>query len=94
MLNNLKLIIIFILHFIIVFIKSGKNFNLLPQQNNSEFNLSFTHTFNMANSTTYFAFAYPWSYTECQEKLNDLDKKFSYCLDLEQNRFFILCTFK
>ena len=35
-----------------------------------QFLLSFTYRFSESRGgTTYFAFCYPWSYTECQEAL-------------------------
>ena len=35
-----------------------------------QFVLSFTHRFSEnRGGTTYFAFCYPWSYTDCQETL-------------------------
>ncbi|KAK3592089.1 hypothetical protein CHS0354_019346 [Potamilus streckersoni] len=52
----------------------------------SQFILSFTYRFpEHRGATTYFAFCYPWSYTECQERLADLDKKYEYCIKLNSN---------
>ncbi|XP_051780968.1 cytosolic carboxypeptidase-like protein 5 isoform X2 [Erpetoichthys calabaricus] len=44
----------------------------------NQFILSFTHRFVEARgATTYFAFCYPFSYTECQDMLLRLDQKFA-----------------
>lgn len=44
--------------------------------------LHFTHRFlDVRGAVTYFAFCYPWSYTECQERLTALDQQFEYCRD-------------
>ncbi|KAG2468604.1 CBPC5 protein, partial [Polypterus senegalus] len=44
----------------------------------NQFILSFTHRFLEARgATTYFAFCYPFSYTECQDMLLRLDQKFA-----------------
>ncbi|KAL3867842.1 hypothetical protein ACJMK2_040688, partial [Sinanodonta woodiana] len=52
----------------------------------NQFILSFTYRFpEHRGATTYFAFCYPWSYTECQERLADLDKKYEYCAKLTSN---------
>ena len=41
------------------------------------FILTFTYKFQESfKATTYFAFCYPFSYTECQEKLDVLENKF------------------
>uniref|UniRef100_H3BAM9 Cytosolic carboxypeptidase-like protein 5 n=1 Tax=Latimeria chalumnae TaxID=7897 RepID=H3BAM9_LATCH len=46
----------------------------------NQFILSFTHRFGEnRGTTTYFAFCYPFSYTECQEMLAELDEKFVDC---------------
>ncbi|XP_041483945.1 cytosolic carboxypeptidase-like protein 5 isoform X1 [Lytechinus variegatus] len=42
-----------------------------------QFILSFTYRFEYRFSTVYFAFCYPFSYMEYQEKLTELDNKFS-----------------
>ncbi|KAI0232973.1 Cytosolic carboxypeptidase-like protein 5 [Lamellibrachia satsuma] len=44
------------------------------------FVLSFTYRFGeFRGSTTYFAFCYPWSYAESQDRLASLDMQFQYC---------------
>nr|XP_018672540.1 cytosolic carboxypeptidase-like protein 5 isoform X1 [Ciona intestinalis] len=49
-----------------------------------QFMLSFTHRFSEnRGGTTYFAFCYPYTYTECQEALEALDQKFSHCVNLK-----------
>ncbi|XP_066273376.1 cytosolic carboxypeptidase-like protein 5 isoform X3 [Branchiostoma lanceolatum] len=54
------------------------------ETDNGNFILSFTHRFaETRGGTTYFTFCYPWSYTECQERLTQLDEKFSACKDLD-----------
>ncbi|XP_052225605.1 cytosolic carboxypeptidase-like protein 5 isoform X2 [Dreissena polymorpha] len=48
-----------------------------------EFILSFTYRFpEFRGATSYFAFCYPWSYTESQDVLQELDKKFQDCKNL------------
>ncbi|KAM8726173.1 cytosolic carboxypeptidase-like protein 5 isoform 3-T4 [Acanthopagrus schlegelii] len=43
----------------------------------NQFILSFTHRLlEVRGATTYFSFCYPFSYTECQEMLQQLDKNF------------------
>ena len=42
-----------------------------------QFILSFTYRFEYRFSTVYFAFCYPYSYTEYQDKLGELDNKFA-----------------
>eukprot|EP00057_Strongylocentrotus_purpuratus_P013343 XP_011667817.1 PREDICTED: cytosolic carboxypeptidase-like protein 5 [Strongylocentrotus purpuratus] len=42
-----------------------------------QFILSFTYRFEYRFSTVYFAFCYPYSYTEYQDKFTELDNKFS-----------------
>ncbi|XP_071483776.1 cytosolic carboxypeptidase-like protein 5 [Diadema antillarum] len=42
-----------------------------------QFILSFTYRFEYRFSSVYFAFCYPYSYTEYQERLTELDNKFS-----------------
>ncbi|KAI4882983.1 hypothetical protein NFI96_015784 [Prochilodus magdalenae] len=42
----------------------------------SQFTLSFVHrVLDVKGTTTYFAFCYPFSYTECQDMLSQLDQK-------------------
>ncbi|KAL5016457.1 hypothetical protein ScPMuIL_006046 [Solemya velum] len=51
-----------------------------------QFILSFTYRFlEFRGSMTQFAFSYPWSYSESQDKLADLDKQFSYCRTMNHN---------
>ncbi|XP_065586677.1 cytosolic carboxypeptidase-like protein 5 isoform X2 [Cyrtonyx montezumae] len=46
----------------------------------TQFVLSFVHRFlEHRGTTTYFAFCYPFSYTECQEMLAQLDGRFEEC---------------
>ncbi|TFJ96487.1 protein FAM86A [Platysternon megacephalum] len=46
----------------------------------TQFVLSFVHRFlECRGATTYFAFCYPFSYTECQEMLAQLDSRFEEC---------------
>ncbi|XP_030410887.1 cytosolic carboxypeptidase-like protein 5 isoform X3 [Gopherus evgoodei] len=46
----------------------------------TQFVLSFVHRFlEYRGTTTYFAFCYPFSYTECQEMLAQLDSRFEEC---------------
>ena len=45
-----------------------------------QFHLSFTYRFpEQRNGVYYFAFCYPHSYTVCQTKLQQLDKRFECC---------------
>ncbi|XP_059157796.1 cytosolic carboxypeptidase-like protein 5 isoform X3 [Physella acuta] len=45
-----------------------------------QFILRFTYRFpDLKSGTAYFAFCYPWSYTESQSQLEELDKKFLHC---------------
>ncbi|XP_043918798.1 cytosolic carboxypeptidase-like protein 5 isoform X2 [Protopterus annectens] len=47
------------------------------EMSENQFILSFTHRFlEHRGATTYFAFCYPFCYTECQEILTQLDEKF------------------
>ncbi|XP_078255479.1 cytosolic carboxypeptidase-like protein 5 isoform X2 [Rhinoraja longicauda] len=46
----------------------------------NQFILTFMHRFHeYRGATTYFAFCFPFTYTECQEMLMQLDEKFEYC---------------
>lgn len=48
-----------------------------------QFILTFTYRFpEFRGATTYFAFCYPWSYTESQDCLQELDKRFQHCKNL------------
>lgn len=45
-----------------------------------QFKLSFTYRFpDQRNGVCYFAFCYPYSYSECQAKLEELDRNFISC---------------
>ncbi|XP_025109190.1 cytosolic carboxypeptidase-like protein 5 isoform X2 [Pomacea canaliculata] len=49
----------------------------------NQFILTFTYRFpDLKGGTCYFAFSYPWSYTESQEQLQILDKRFEHCLHM------------
>ncbi|XP_054845298.1 cytosolic carboxypeptidase-like protein 5 isoform X4 [Eublepharis macularius] len=49
----------------------------------TQFVLSFVHRFlDCRGATTYFAFCYPFSYTECQDMLAQLDTHFAECKHL------------
>ncbi|KAM3852803.1 cytosolic carboxypeptidase-like protein 5 isoform 2-T3 [Vipera latastei] len=49
----------------------------------TQFVLSFVHRFlDCRGATTYFAFCYPYSYTECQDMLTQLDAHFTECRHL------------
>ncbi|KAL8184927.1 UNVERIFIED_CONTAM: hypothetical protein K2H54_032579 [Gekko kuhli] len=49
----------------------------------TQFVLSFVHRFlDCRGATTYFAFCYPFSYTECQDMLAQLDAHFAECKHL------------
>ncbi|XP_067879864.1 cytosolic carboxypeptidase-like protein 5 isoform X2 [Heterodontus francisci] len=49
----------------------------------NQFILSFMHRFlEYRGATTYFAFCFPFTYSECQEMLMQLDEKFEYCKHL------------
>nr|XP_022317122.1 cytosolic carboxypeptidase-like protein 5 isoform X7 [Crassostrea virginica] len=51
-----------------------------------QFILTFTYRFlDVKGAITYFAFCYPWSYMEQQERLNEYDKKFSHCKELNSS---------
>ena len=52
-------------------------FILYSQTVDGQFILSFTYRFEFRFSTVYFAFCYPYSYTEYQDKLGELDNKFA-----------------
>ena len=52
------------------------------------FILSFTYRFGeFRGATTYFAFCYPWSYAESQDRLASLDMQFMYCKALGSHRY-------
>ena len=53
----------------------------------TQFVLSFVHRFlEHRGATTYFAFCYPFSYTECQEMLAQLDGRFQECRHMSPSR--------
>lgn len=53
----------------------------------TQFVLSFVHRFlEHRGTTTYFAFCYPFSYTECQEMLAQLDSRFEECRHMAPSR--------
>lgn len=48
-----------------------------PQMTETQFVLSFVHRFvEGRGATTFFAFCYPFSYSDCQDLLNQLDQRF------------------
>ncbi|XP_038056620.1 cytosolic carboxypeptidase-like protein 5 isoform X2 [Patiria miniata] len=47
-----------------------------------QFILTFTYRFEYRFSSVYFAFCYPYSYAECQQKMDDLDTQFAHCQNL------------
>lgn len=50
---------------------------------NGQFILSFIHRFTEpVGSTTYFAFAYPYSYRECQNQICEIENRFEYCKNI------------
>ena len=52
-----------------------------------QFYLGFTHRFHeFRNATVYFAFCFPWSYTESQDRLTHYDKEFGDCQMLTAKR--------
>jgi len=48
---------------------------------------SYRFTDSRPTSTVYFAFSYPWSYTECQDRLAELDLKYQSCSLLGSTRY-------
>lgn len=53
----------------------------------TQFVLSFVHRFlEHRGATTYFAFCYPFSYTECQDMLAQLDGRFQDCRHMSPSR--------
>uniref|UniRef100_A0A8C5RLH3 tubulin-glutamate carboxypeptidase n=1 Tax=Laticauda laticaudata TaxID=8630 RepID=A0A8C5RLH3_LATLA len=54
----------------------------------TQFVLSFVHRFlDCRGATTYFAFCYPFSYTECQDMLTQLDAHFAECRHLSPSSY-------
>lgn len=59
----------------------------LSQMVETQFVLSFVHRFlEHHGATTYFAFCYPFSYSECQEMLAQLDGRFQECRHMSPSR--------
>lgn len=45
----------------------------------NKFSISFTHQFEFGESeVTYFAFCFPWSYSDCQQQLEELSTRFEW----------------
>lgn len=58
-----------------------------PQVVETQFVLSFVHRFlEHRGATTYFAFCYPFSYTDCQDMLAQLDGRFQDCKHMSPSR--------
>ncbi|CAK8679641.1 unnamed protein product [Clavelina lepadiformis] len=56
------------------------------QMLDGQFMLSFSHRLSESRGgTTYFAFCFPWSYTECQDMLKEYDECFKGCAELKPN---------
>lgn len=54
----------------------------------NQFILSFTHRLlEVRGATTYFSFCYPFSYSECQEMLQQLDKSYPSAAQLSPSRY-------
>ncbi|XP_022089506.1 cytosolic carboxypeptidase-like protein 5 isoform X2 [Acanthaster planci] len=47
-----------------------------------QFILTFTYRFEYRFSSVYFAFCYPYSYLECQQRMDELDTQFTQCQNL------------
>lgn len=61
----------------------------------NQFILTFMHRFHECRgATTYFAFCFPFTYTECQEMLMQLDEKFEYCKRLTLSRYCAILEFQ
>ena len=57
--------------------------NCLFQTIDGQFRLSFTYRFpDQRSGVHYFAFCYPYSYSECQAKLEELDRTFIGCQEM------------
>lgn len=53
----------------------------------NQFILSFTHRLlEVRGATTYFSFCYPFSYSECQEMLQQFDKSYPNAAQLSPSR--------
>lgn len=64
-----------------------KNILSCFQTVDGQFILSFTYRFpEYRGATSYFTFCYPWSYTESQDCLEQLDKKFQDCKNFTSER--------
>lgn len=76
-----RVFIIFLL--ICVFFLSSVAFQIVDNQ----FILSFTHRLlEVRGATTYFSFCYPFSYSECQEMLQQLDEAYPSAAQLSPSR--------
>ena len=61
-------------------------FLFLFQTEDGQFKLSFTYRFpDQRNGVCYFAFCYPYSYSESQAKLEELDHNFSSCQQMSSS---------
>lgn len=73
------------------FIFSNIHFLLLSvtsQIVDNQFILSFTHRLlEVRGATTYFSFCYPFSYSECQEMLQQFDKSYPNAAQLSPSRY-------
>jgi hypothetical protein len=53
--------------------------------------MSFVHRIpDKRDTVTFFAFCFPFSYSECQEMLEKYDKQFEYCKDLNSQNWLAL----
>ncbi len=79
--NFLKAIIIFLIKG--PFLLSSVTFQIVDNQ----FILSFTHRLlEVRGATTFFSFCYPFSYSECQEMLQQFDKSYPNAAQLSPSR--------
>lgn len=79
--NFLKAIIIFLIKS--PFLLSSVTFQIVDNQ----FILSFTHRLlEVRGATTFFSFCYPFSYSECQEMLQQFDKSYPNTAQLSPSR--------
>lgn len=77
----LTAIIIFLI--ICLFFLSSVAFQIVDNQ----FILSFTHRLlEVRGATTYFSFCYPFSYSECQEMLQQFDESYPNAAQLSPSR--------
>ena len=62
-------------------------YNFFFQNSDGNFIMSFTYRVqDPKTSMAYFAFCFPWAYSECQDQLDALDEKFRYCAQLNAKR--------